>query len=60
MTTMNKLESKNGVELFEIVMKINEKETKTISYEIYMDGEYLSRYHNEKQARSMWRDFSGC
>lgn len=57
MTTMNKLESKNGVELFEIVMKDSGK---TISYEIYMDGEYLSRYHNEKQARSMWKDFSGC
>ena len=56
-TTMNKLNSANGVDLFEITMNSTGK---VVSYEIYVDGEYFNRYHDKKLAKAMWKDFSGC
>lgn len=56
-TTMNKLNSKNGIDLFEIVMNATGK---VVSYEIYMDGEYMSRFTNKREATSVWKDFAGC
>ena len=54
---MNKLNSKNGIDLFEIVMNATGK---VVSYEIYMDGEYMSRFTNKREATSVWKDFAGC
>lgn len=49
--------SKNGVELRRVLQAAT---SVVMCYELYMDGEFLSRYKNEKEARSMWKDFAGC
>ena len=56
-TKIEILENKNGVELWEIV---SVSTGKPICWELYMDGEWINRYHNKREARSMWKDFSGC
>jgi hypothetical protein len=45
--------NKNGVELRKITL------TTKVHFEIYIDGSFLYRYHNEKTAKSMWKDFAG-
>lgn len=53
----NKPMNKNGVELRVIKWA---QTGKVISYELYMDGDFLSRYNSEREARAMWKDFAGC
>ena len=45
--------TKNGVELRKITL------TSRVHFEIYIDGSFLYRYHSEKTAKSMWKDFAG-
>ena len=49
--------SKNNVDLKEIIMV----ETKQVAhYEIYIEGNFWTRYHDEKTAKKMWKDFSAA
>ena len=57
MSISETMKNENGVELRVIRWT---QTGKVISYELYMDGEFLSRYHNEREARAMWKDFAGC
>lgn len=45
----------NGIELREI---ISVKTCLTIRYELYMDGELLSKHNDLKTAKALWKDFS--
>lgn len=49
------LQNKNGIELREI---ITIETRKTLCYELYMDGELISKHGDIKTAMSLWKDFS--
>lgn len=49
------IKTKNGVELREVVTI---ETRKTLCYELYMDGELISKHDNLKTAMSLWKDFS--
>ena len=53
----NKPLSKNGVELRRVLQAAT---SVVMCYELYMDGEFLSRFKVEREARAMWKDFAGC
>ena len=46
---------KNGIELREV---ISVKTSVAVSYELYMDGELLSKHKDLKTAKALWKDFS--
>jgi hypothetical protein len=54
-TKVNVIKSKNGVELREVRLVSNDK---PLCYEIYVDGEYWTRYDNQKVATRYWKDFA--
>ena len=51
-STCTILANKNGVMLRAV--KVQEK----THFELYMDGELLNKFTNEKTAKAMWKDFS--
>jgi hypothetical protein len=51
-STCTILANKNGVILKAV--KVQEK----THFELYMDGELLNKFINEKTAKAMWKDFS--
>lgn len=54
---MQTLATKNKVDL----RAITNRETKTIiRYEIYVEDCFWMRYHDEKTARKMWKDFAAA
>jgi len=55
-TTYNTLKTKNGVELREIVFLSTGE---IVCYEIYMDGEWINKFKDKREASSMWKDFAG-
>ena len=51
-STCEIIADKNGITLKRITV------TEKIHWELFMDGELVNKFYNEKTAKAMWKDFS--